>query len=305
MDKRVILSGLAVILLLCGCSGAALSEKAKDLAGETAGKAQEFSEKAKDLADEAASKAQEVAIDITRDSLNKAQEVVGGAIVGGLDALKEHGALGEHTFENEQQAQTYLLAELEKKYGFPFILVQSKSYTQYGPLYGDVLVAQVAPASAPEQTAWARATQSGTVDDEWAAWIFKEAAEQPFYELCAQKDYLKNYKVRLNGANTILTWTQEDSLKDYLSQHDVEIRVDLELVQELTAEEYADQIKDFLKDLEQTGRSVRAAVLLCVESENHGMFEGVLFFRSFDFRDKDYTLPDYKQLVEEIEEHLI
>lgn len=218
---------------------------------------------------------------------------VASGLEDGLEALKEHGSIGRHYFENEEQAGKFLLDGLEKRYKKEFTIVEEKSYTQYGPLYGDVYIAEVAPKDQPEQTAWGRALQGGRVTDSYGKYFFEEEAKAGADQVCEEKDYITAYKTELRGGYTEQAWTKEDELSEYLLKSKGYVRADITLVSGKSEDEYAGLILDLLESFYKLDINTTVSV----KNQEHQ-----LFFQEITVTgEQKPVLPDREKVKEEME----
>lgn len=227
----------------------------------------------------------------------EARAAIASGVEDGLEALKEHGSIGRHYFENEQQAEEFLLDELAKRYGKEFVFVEKKSYTQYGPLYGDVYIAKVAPADQPEQTVWGRALQDGRVTDNYGRYFFEEEAKADLCQVLEAKDYIAAYKAELRGGYTEQAWTKEDDLREYLLKSKGYVRADITLVSGKSEDEYAEMILELLESL--YGLDVNTTVE--VKNQEH-----LLFFKELTAAGKQKSaLPTLEEIKEQMEQNIL
>ena len=219
-----------------------------------------------------------------------------------LDALQEYGAVGrKHYFENEMEAKSYLLDSLKERYGIQFMIVEQRSYDQYGPIYGDVYAAEAAPAASPEQVFAAKAMQTGTVSDSYWEIIFqdvmREALEEPIWTICEEKEYVQFFSTKIGGSYTERAWREEEGLEDVIAAAKVDVSVNVILEQGKPEEEYADMILDFLESLYLSNRKV--PIYLNFRSGEKGAW---IFFRTISTEEQNCPLSR-EQLVERIREN--
>ncbi len=200
--------------------------------------------------EQAAEKAKEKADDFLAEQGEKAIQTIDD----GLETIKEYikgrGAVGrEHYFENQKEAEQYLLAGLKERYEKEFVIVASESYTEYGPIYGDVYIAEVAPADNPEQVFYGRTLQTGAVTDSYGKIIFGDLLTSGLETVCESKPYILAFSTEVEGGYTERAWKPEDDVHEFLAESDGSIRVNLTFENGKSDEEYARLILDFLDSM--------------------------------------------------------
>lgn len=233
--------------------------------------------------------------EMASDFLMEHGEEIVQAIDNGLDAMQEYGAVGsKHYFENQEEAEQYLLAGLNERYGKEFIIVASKSYTEYGPIYGDVYIAEVAPADNPEQVFHGRTLQAGAVTDTYGKIIFGDLLTSGLEEVCESKPYILTFSTEVAGGYTERAWNPEDDVQEFLTESDGSIRVDLTFESGKSDEEYAALILDFLDSIYSL--KPEAKLLLGIRDED----KKYLFFEEIDMTGGSPHLTK-EEVIENIE----
>lgn len=153
-------------------------------------------------------------------------------------------------FSNQDEAREYLLADMEEKYGMTYEVTGRETYKNY-PLYGDVYTCVVSPVGEPDREVYARVTQSGSVSDNGATYLFAEGAEQIAQEVCESKDYVISYEVSLKAPITTHIWKKEDGLDNYIIKSGAYDQIRITLEEGKSDEEYVELITDFLDELYQ------------------------------------------------------
>lgn len=260
--NRIPAAGIAALLLLClaGC-GQQITKQVSDKVKEEA-----------------------------QDFLMKHGDEIAGAIDDGLDALQEYGAVGrKHYFENETEAESYLLDSLEERYGMEFMIVEQHSYDKYGPIYGDVYIAKAAPADSPEQVFFGRAKQAGSVSDTYWKIIFQDAMSENLEEqlrtICEEKEYIQSFSMKIDGSYTERAWREDDTLNDVISASGAHIMITVILDREKTEEEYADMVLDFLESLYPSPR--KTLIYLNFRAGEKGSY---VYFRTIPTEEQSCTL---------------
>ena len=231
------------------------------------------------------------------EGVNAFTETFGGAIVDGLDGLKNADHKGG-PFENDMDsARAYLLEQL-REYGKEFIVVDNEKLQNYGLFAGASYSCRAAPVDAPEQTADALVSQTlyQDVRDDYAVYYFKEEAEAPVLDLCESKNYVLDQIISLEMPETPRTWTPEESLDRYLSESGAYVLLVLRFPDGLDTAAYAEYLYDFLHSADGLGRDLS----LQVKANKRYLFFARLPVREGLDLDK-YTL---EYLRDEIEEEL-
>lgn len=208
------------------------------------------------------------------------------------DKVKEE--VKKHCFENETEAERYLVDSLGERYGVRFMIVERQSYEKSNSIYGDVYVAKAAPSSNPEQTFFGRVEQTGAVSDDYWKIIFRETLESEPRAACAGWDD-KSYAVKLEGELTERAWKPEDDLGELLETAQLTIRIDLVLEEGRSEEDYADAILHFLENL-WLFHQPKADFSLGVRT---GDAKEYLFFETFAI-DEGYTRLPREELIKNI-----
>lgn len=229
------------------------------------------------------------------EKANDALEVIGGGVQEAIDDLKDAEYQGG-PFENDlDSARSYLLAQLEEKYGFPFAVVGEETLKNYGALAGATYTCQVAPADAPDQVTTALVSQTTyrDVHDSYAVYFFKEEAEAPVLSLCKTKDYVLDQRISLEMPGTAKTWTADDSLDQFLSESGAYVKLVLRFPDGLDTETYAEYLYDFLNSVDQ----LECDLLLQAKANKMYIFhEELAILDGFD--PSRYTIEDLKRGIE-------
>ena len=244
----------ALCVLLCGCSPRAAVEGIQDAVGEEAFAA-------------------------AADALNEVHGAVGAAVAGALDSLHEANNITDPFSYDLDSARSYLLGQLQEKYGEEFAVTGKESLVNYGPVAGATYTCQAAPVADPAKTVRALVSQTmyRQVRDDYAVYFFQEEAVRPVLELCGSKGYLQDYAAVLQAPGTAEAWGPEDPLEDYLRESGAYVKLTIALEDGKTREEYADLILDFLEGVYQLQVDVTLHVLRQVQ-ENGESRMVYLFF---------------------------
>ncbi|MFV0428727.1 MAG: hypothetical protein ACK5KO_04790 [Arachnia sp.] len=117
-------------------------------------------------------------------------------------------SVGAPAFSDAAEADAYLRQALEDKYGTPFVVTANEEYSDG---FWNRYSAEVAPVSAPEQTASARvAGLSGRLSDGWAVWqYFGEIAAVPIQVCDEMAGELSEVRFYPHMRQSSQTWTPE------------------------------------------------------------------------------------------------
>ena len=229
-----------------------------------------------------------------KPALDKADQV----ITDSLEKLKEAEYEGGPFENNLDSARSYLLDELQEKYGVEFVIIGKEKLKNYGPFSGASYSCEAAPVDYPEQITEALVSQTTyqNVHDNYARYYFKEEAERPAYDLCTSKPYVLDQRISLEAPGTEKTWTLQDGLETYLTQSGAYVKIVLRLEDGLDAKDYAEQLLDFLDSVKNLDRNI----LLQAKAN-----KTYIFHQEINLLDGD-EIPSYsvEWLEEEIEEDL-
>jgi len=156
------------------------------------------------------------------------------------------GGCSMETFKTQSEGEKYALAQMQKRYGKEFVFVSEPYYKE--EIIGlNWISGDVAPKDAPDELAGVYVTNTGEIGDTYHAYYFRqeiEALMEPFF---LDKDYIQDYRIRIDGKQTTRKWTGKESLEEYLEPGK-------------TDDEYADYIYDWLKGLYTTDYNIMARV---------------------------------------------
>lgn len=186
-------------------------------------------------------------------ALDAFSEEYGDDVMRALDDLKNAEYHGGPFENNLDSARTYLLEQMQEKYGMEFIVAGDEDLVNYGPFAGASYTCDVAPKDAPEQvtTALVSQTKYRDVRDSYAVYFFKDEVEAPVLEFCKTKDYILDQRISLEMPGTARKWTADDGLDTYLSESGAYVRMVLRFEDNLDTRTYAEQILDLLNSIGQ------------------------------------------------------
>ena len=218
--------------------------------------------------------------------------LTGCGMIDNLQNAEYHGGPFENNLES---ARTYLLTQLQEKYGIKFSVVGKEKLHNYGPFHGATYSCEVAPADTPEQVATALVSQTDyqEVRDDYAVYYIKEDAEAPVLALCETKDYVIDQRVSLEMPGTEKTWTAEDGLERFLSESGAYVKLVLRFTDDLDTETYAEYLYNFLNSIDQ----LECNLLLQAKANKIYIFHEELDILG-DFDASVYTVEDLEQEIE-------
>ncbi|WP_162921796.1 hypothetical protein [Listeria costaricensis] len=203
------------------------------------------------------------------------------------------------SFDNEKEAQKYLLEQLSFKYGEEFEIVKQSEddYEEYPTknAYSTRLISKDNPDY--QFSAWT--VSSGEMKDNYAASFFASQAEHIAESICENKDYLIDYKVQLNAPVTDKKWSRDSDFEKYISESGAYNRIDSTMQAGMTNEQYANQIYDLLDSLYETNTGFELRVDNKVEDTNE-----LIFMYNYDPNDEQLIKPDKERIIEMIESEL-
>ena len=199
------------------------------------------------------------------------------------------------TFKTQSEGEKYALSQMEKRYGKEFVFVEDSNYGE--EIIGFSWVSgYMAPKEAPDERAWVYVNSIGECEDTYHIYYFRQEIEilmEPFFQ---DKDYIQDYRIRIDGKQTSKKWTGEESLEEYLKAG--EYMADLTIYLELrkTDDEYADCIYDWLKELYAVDYNITARVA-------EGTIDDCTMIFSQDLHQHDLTIEHFthEKLLDEIE----
>lgn len=200
------------------------------------------------------------------------------------------------SFDNEQEAQEYLLEQLRFKYGEEFEIVKQgeDDYEKYPTknAYSSELVSKENPDY--QFRGWT--VSSGEVEDNYAASFFTSQAEPIAENICKVKDYLLDYKVTLEAPITDKKWSRDSDVEEYMSKIGAYNRIDSTMQAGMTNEQYADQIYDLLNSLYETNTGFELRVDNKVEDTTE-----LIFMFNYDPNNEQLIKPDKERIIDKIE----
>lgn len=205
------------------------------------------------------------------EKANDALETAGGIVKNTIDELHNAEYQGGPFENNLESARAYLLTQLQDKYGIEFMIVGDENLENYGAFAGATYGCKVAPVEAPEQVtkAFVSQTMYQDVRDSYAVYFFKEAAEAPALQLCAETEYVQSCEISLRMPQTAKTWNPADNIDIFLQTSGayLDMRVDFDAGK--SDEDYANLILDFLEKTYGLNANVTLSIL---EAENDYIF---------------------------------
>lgn len=201
------------------------------------------------------------------------------------------------SFDNEKEAQEYLLEQLTIKYGEDFEIIQQDedNYEEYPTK--NAYSAQLISKENPDYQFNGWTVSSGELEDNYAALFFSSQAELLAENVCEKKDYIIDYEITLEAPITSQKWNKDSDFQKYISESGAYNRIDITLEEGLSNEMYADQIFDLLNDLYECGAGfeLRADNKKAPNSQ-------LIFMFNYGYDDKKIEKPDKERIIEKIED---
>lgn len=230
------------------------------------------------------------------EKANDALEAAGGIVKNTIDELHNAEYQGGPFENNLESARAYLLTQLQDKYGIEFMIVGDENLENYGAFAGATYGCKVAPVEAPEQVtkAFVSQTMYQDVRDSYAVYFFKEAAEAPALQLCAETEYVQSCEISLRMPQTAKTWNVDDNISNFLQTSGAYLDMRVYFDAGKSDEEYAEMILDFLKKIYGLNANVTLSIL---EGENDYIFWEKLNVLA----ETQPQLPAKEEILEDIE----
>lgn len=212
----------------------------------------------------------------------------------GILALALGGCRMNHKYTNQEEAKSYLLARMDKKYDETFMIVGNEIYKNYGLIYGDCYSCDLALKDEPDKVGSARITQDGNLIDDWAVNYFKDEAEKEVNEALSgdSNDNMTIKSVSLQAPATSDTWRAEDGIDKYLKESGAYMKIVATSNRGLSNDEYAELIYEFLKPMYSIKMNMEVAVKVG---------RTYIFFKTINTlgenKTPEYTLEQIKQEV--------
>lgn len=229
------------------------------------------------------------------NALNDFSIEYGDHIIQTLDNLKNAEHQGGPFENNLDSARSYLLQQMQKKYGIEFVIIGKETLKNYGPFAGASYSCQVAPADAPGQIATALVSQVAyqDVQDNYSVYFFQEEAQAPVLELCKTKDYIIDQRISLEMPGTAQTWSAQDKLETFLLESGAYIKLILRLPNNLDSKIYAEYLYDFLNSVDQLECNL---LLQAKANKIYILHQELDILHDFDV--SSYTIERLKQEIE-------
>lgn len=159
-------------------------------------------------------------------------------------------------FRSSEEAQTYVLSTLKRKYDESFVFVEEPTYKeeQIGIRW---ISGKVAPENNPDQVATVYARNTALFEDNYHVYYFADRLIELAKPLLDGKDYIKEVKFDVQGRGSGGKWTGEESVDEYIEQGEYDIIVDVYLYEDLTDEVYVEQVCDLIRTISDCGLHIR------------------------------------------------
>jgi hypothetical protein len=158
---------------------------------------------------------------------------------------------------SQEEARAFLVQQLEKKYGEPFVWVRDLYVSSWPHYYGEY-----APSADKAKVFEAFVSPGGLCADNYAKYIFKDRAVKYVTDVLDQKGYIEQYAVEFDSAWTRYRWTEEDSIEEFLGGEPLHAvsYTKVWLPSGRSNAEHAADIKDLLGSLNDQPCAVELAV---------------------------------------------
>lgn len=215
----------------------------------------------------------------------------------GVLALALGGCGMNHKYTNQEEAKSYLLSRMDKKYDETFSVVGNEDYENYGLIYGDCYSCDLAPKGEPDKVGSARITQDGNLIDNWAVNYFKDEAGKKVNALLSgdSNDNITIKSVSLQAPSTSDTWRAEDGMEKYLKESGAYMEIIAASNPGLSNDEYAELIYEFLKPMYSINMNMEVSVKV---GRTYIFFETINTLG--ENRTPEFTLEQIKQEVKEM-----
>lgn len=159
-------------------------------------------------------------------------------------------------FRSSEEAQTYVLSKLQRKYGETFVFVEEPTYKeeQIGIHW---ISGNVAPENHPDQVATVYARNTALFKDNYHAYYFADQLQELAKPLLEGKDYIKEAEFHVQGRSSGAKWTGEEPVEEYIEQGEYDIIVDIYLNEDLSDEVYVEQVCDLIRTISNCGLLIR------------------------------------------------
>ena len=118
------------------------------------------------------------------------------------------------TIDSPEEARDFLVRQLEKKYGEPFVWVRDLYAS--GPTNSPEYHGEYALSVDQDKVFEATVSHGRLCADNYAKYIFKDRAEKYVTDVLDQKAYIEGYAVEFDSSLTRYRWSEEDTLESFL-----------------------------------------------------------------------------------------
>ena len=166
-------------------------------------------------------------------------------------------------FNNQKEAEEFILQNLEDKYGENFDITKVKKYKEE------------------------------KIGINWIQAEAKAENQDDIFQVCQEKKYIKKYEIDISGNLSETKWTGKEDIDEYIKKEEYTIEPMIYLENNQTDEQYAEIISDWLMTLSKLECSMR--VLVKIEDLNI-----VIFDEEFESGEKNMNEYTEELLKEEI-----
>ena len=144
-------------------------------------------------------------------------------------------------FHSTQEAQKYVLSKLKNKYHETFVFVEEPDYKEE-KIGLNWISGKIVPEDDPEKIAFVYARNTGMFTDNYHVYDYADQIRELAVPLFAEKDYIKETCITVQGRRSDTAWTGKEPLEEYVEKGEYDIIADVYLYEDRTDEEYVEQI---------------------------------------------------------------
>ena len=119
-------------------------------------------------------------------------------------------------FNNQKEAEEFILQNLEDKYGENFDITKVKKYKE--EKIGINWIQAEAKAENQDDIFQVYARNTGLFKDSYHITFFKEKLYNMIEPLCQEKKYIKKYEIDISGNLSETKWTGKEDIDEYIKK---------------------------------------------------------------------------------------
>ena len=159
-------------------------------------------------------------------------------------------------FDNQEEAEKYVLQRLNDKYGEEFRINSIINYKK--EKIGLKWIQAEVKTDGQKDIYQISARNTGRFRDSYHISFFKDKLYKKVEPLCQNKDYIQKYKIEIWGHLSQSEWTGKESLEEYIKKEEYTIELEIDLPEGQAEEQYVEEIADWLTELSKTDYNIRA-----------------------------------------------